>query len=344
MPNIQDSLEKFKNLELEIVLTVDGDETVKNLEKVAQRNNIETGPLSMAVIFLATGDLLLDKIAPYLEERLETSSATAQKITADFIAAVVEPLKKRLDFLNFNPAKQMTIEDEKNYLSEMFMKNLLSELKNHPIILDAINHRIFYIFDKDLKFRDELSRLLLINEEILTSGNVLAGGKSVRGTIGYWLKNFIEVNGSDIFDSVGLSRYLTGSTSAVKLSPEEKARIRQILLIYRNLKFFPDSMPDDETGESWQILPFEIPVEEKLAQAKEKIATPPREEASVGKRAVSPAAGTLEKAKRAVAPQAPIAAGTAEKIKQLKEAAARYPEKSLERKAVEEEMRKISKK
>jgi len=90
----------------------------------------------------------------------------------------------------------------------------------------------------------------------------------VRGTVSNWLKNFIGTNGSAIFDSVALSKYLTGSKSGAKLSQEEKEKVRKVLLIYRNLKFFPDSMPDDN-GEGWQILPFEAPVEEeKLEEAK----------------------------------------------------------------------------
>ncbi|MDD5528190.1 MAG: hypothetical protein PHO56_04460 [Patescibacteria group bacterium] len=334
MPYIQDSLNKFSELEPEVILTVDGDEAVKNIEAVAQRNNIETGPLSMALIFLATDDLSMDKIAPYLEERLETSSATAQKITADFIDSVVNPLKKRLDFLNFNPGKTMTVEEEKNYLSEMFMKNLLSELKNHPIILDAINHQIFYILDKDLKFSGELVKMLLANEEILTSGTVLAGGKSLSGAIGNWLKNFIEVNGSSIFDSVALSRYLIGSKSAVKLSQPEKEKVKEILTIYRNLKFFPESMPDD-TGEGWQILPFEIPAEEKLAQAKEKIESLPKQVAE-SKQAVVFSARHLAEEKEEEERK--------EKLEQLNKIMEKYPPNSLQRKAVEEEIKKTSRK
>jgi len=161
MPNIQDSLNKFNELEPEVILTVDGDETVKNIETVAQRSNIETGPLSLATIFLTVGDITLDKIAPYFQERLSTSAATAKQIADDFIATVIVPLKKRIDFLNFNAAKAMTVDEEKNYLLEMFLKKLLAEFNDHPIISDAINHRIFYLMDKDDRFSDQLFKQLL---------------------------------------------------------------------------------------------------------------------------------------------------------------------------------------
>jgi hypothetical protein len=275
MPNIQKSLDKFNNLELEIVLTVDGDETVRNLEMAAQRNNIETGPLSVALIFLAAEDLSLEGVPGYLEERLETSALTAKKIAADFIESVVNPLRTRLEFLNSNPAKKMTAAEEKNILLEMFARNLLVELKNSPIILNAINHQIFYVLAGDLKFHDELVKILLSNEEILTGGTVLVGGKSVRPTIFNWLKNFIEINGSAIFDSVVLSGYLASSKNMAGLSPEDKERISKILALYRNLKFFPESMPND-TGENWQILPFPLPEEISGGEVaeKEKLSVP----------------------------------------------------------------------
>lgn len=324
-------MDKFITLEPEIILTVDSDESVKNIQKVAQKNNIETGPLSMGLILLATESITADKIAPYLEERLETSAATAQKISADFVAEVVNPFVKRLEFLSLDSGKIMTIEEEKNILHDIFLKNLLAELKDHPIILDAINHQIFYILDQNPKFNNELVQLLMANEEILTSGNISVGGKQVRPTIGNWLKNFIEVSGSAIFDSVALSKYLTSSKSAAKLSQSEKDGIRKILTIYRNLKFFPESMPDD-TGESWQILPFEIPTEEKLAQAKEKIESLPKQVAQPEKNVKSSRAEE-EKNKE-----------NEGQLEQLKKMAEKYPLNSLERRAVEAEIRKISKK
>jgi hypothetical protein len=332
MPNIQDSLNKFNELEPEVILTVDGDETVKNIETVAQRNNIETGSLSLVLIFLTVGDIAIDKIAPYLQERLATSAETAKLIADDFLSTVIGPLKKRIDFLNFNPAKQMTAEEEKNYLLEMFLKKLQAEFNDHPTISDAINHRIFYLMDKDEKFAEQLFKQLFVNDEMITAGTVLVGSKTLRGTVGNWLKNFIEINGSSIFGSVALSKYLTDSKSAAKLSQEEKDKVRKILLIYRNLKFFPDSMPDD-TGEGWQILPFEAPVEEeKLEQAKVKIENLPKQVAATAK----------------VAKQKAVSEQNAEditgRLEELKAMAEKYPPNSLSRKAIVEEIKKLSKK
>jgi hypothetical protein len=358
MPYLRDSLNKFIDLEPEIILTVDGDEAVKNIAKVAQKNNIDTSPLSMALIFLATGDLIPPKIASYLEDRLETSSAVAQKIAADFIVEVVNPLKKRLEFLSFNPDKKMTIAEEKNILSEMFLGNLLVELKNHPIILDAINHQIFYILDNDQKFRDQLVKLLLANEEALTSGNVLIGGKSLRATIGNWLKNFIEVNGSNIFDSIVLSKYLSSSKIAAKLSSEEKEKVNAILSIYRNLKFFPESMPDD-TGIGWRIFPFEVPAKEKLERAKEKIVNLPEQfvgtekkvapsvDRSAGEKKIRPSGVFLVKPKRVDIGTVQIdrqAEGRKIRLAELEKISGRYPSGSLEKKVVEEEMQKLKNK
>jgi hypothetical protein len=335
MPSIQYSLDKFNNLDPMVILTIDGDETAKNVEAVAQKNGIKTEPLSVALIFLATDEMTYAEIAPYLQDELQTSAETAKKIADDFIATVLTPLKKRLDFLNYDQSKEMTIEEERNYLSDMFLKKLTAELKNHPIVLDAINHHIFNILDLDAKFSDELVRMLLANDEILTAGAVLIGGKSLRGTVSNWLKNFIEINGSAIFDSVVLSKYLTGSKSAVKLNPEEKEKVRKVLLIYRNLKFFPDSMPDDD-GEGWQILPFEIPAEEKnLAEARTKIESLPKQVADSAQDSKTSAATAPEEK----APEADNA-----KLEELRAMAEKYPPNSLSRKAIVEEIKKLEKK
>jgi hypothetical protein len=285
----------------------------------------------VATVFLATDDLNFDTVASYLQDRLETTPETAKKIADDYLAMAVQPLKKRLDFLNFSPAKQMTLEEEKSYLSEMFLKNLVRELKDHPIISDAINHQIFYILDKDEKFDDELVRSLLANDEILTVGTVLVGGKSLRGTVGNWLRNFIEVYGSAIFDSVALSRYLIGSKLTAKLTQEEKEKITVILTIYRNLKFFPESMPDD-TGDGWQILPFKKLEEENLEEAKAKIESLPQQVA------------VPEKSVRTVKIDEQKEREKEQQLEQLRKLAENYQRGSLGRKAVEEEINKISKK
>ena len=66
--------------------------------------------------------------------------------------------------------------------------------------------------------------------------------------------NFIKKNGSGIFNNLVLIEYLVNSDNAKKLDNKEKELLKKLLLLYRNIKFFPESMPDDN-GESWEIIP-----------------------------------------------------------------------------------------
>ena len=70
-----------------------------------------------------------------------------------------------------------------------------------------------------------------------------------------WLKDFIKQHGGEMFDNIKLSQYLSNSSNVKNLDEVEKQLVRKLLMLYRNLKFFPDSMPND-TGEGWEIIPI----------------------------------------------------------------------------------------
>jgi len=312
MPYIEDALEKLNDVNPEILLTVDGAVNVANIEKVAQQHGIDTGVLSLACIFLTVGDLTIEKTFQFIKDRLEVTADLAERIAADFKNQVFYPLKKRIDFLNSNPNKEMSIDEEKKIIYSIFLNGYLSEMNNHPLIRDAVNHRIFFVFYRDMKFRDELVRVFLDNTEELTKTNLVFNDKTWRGTVGNWLKSFISVNGSDIFDSVILSKFLANSKNIEKLSEEDKVKVKQIIVTYRNLKFFPDSMPDGD-GDDWQILPFDIPSPEPEEDGDDQ-----GDFVDVDKQA--------EKESR---------------INELKILLAKYPEGSLARRAVEEEIKRL---
>jgi len=331
MPYIKESLEKFNNLEPEIILTVDSDEVAEKIKKVAEKNNIKTENLSLAIIFLIVGDLKLEEIKDFFKTELEATDELASKITADFTIEIFNPLIKRLDFLNANPDKDMKIEEEEKIFTEIFSKDLLKEFNSHPIILRAIDFRFFYIFNRDATFRDELVRVLLTNEEILTAGTILADGKSRPATIGNWLKNFIEINGSEMFDSIVLARYLVDSKDILKLSVEDKEKVKKVLALYRNLKFFPESMPND-TGENWQIIPY-VEVEEDVEESIPVI--PEIKDKKVRNKSEEKLIAPMELA--SILPQD-------QKIKELKEMLNQYPPVSFERLAIEQEIKKLENK
>lgn len=327
MPSIENSLDKFNGLDPEFILTIDSEEVAAVIGKIAAEYKIGFGVLSSLLIFLVVGDLREEEAVKYLREKgIELSAAEA--VFSDFRQRVIVPLSRRIEFLNVNPRKKMTVKEEKEILLEMFGKKLLRELDKHTLILNNINVRIFYILNKEPAFQDELARALLANKENVSNKEFIIDGRPATGNIANWIQQFIKDNGSALFDSVILSRFFTVSRNIKKLNDRERELVRKILLVYRNLKFFPESMPND-TGEGWQILPFEIPAEEKLEQAKEKIESLPQQVATPDKNA-RPDKIEEEKIK-----------ATAEQLEQLKNTAENYPRGSLSRKAVEEEIKKL---
>jgi len=105
-------------------------------------------------------------------------------------------------------------------------------------------------------FRKNLENALFSNQEILTDKDFVFNGKKQMSTISNWLKDFIKRNGSGMFDNLALSQYLSGSENAKKLDSQEKKLLHKLLILYRNLKFFPESM-GNAPAEEWEIIPLD---------------------------------------------------------------------------------------
>jgi hypothetical protein len=187
----------------------------------------------------------------------------------------------------------------------------------------------FFSDEKGVAFRDQIVRAILENEEKISSAPFFLTKKPVPATIGNWLKYFIKEKGSALFDNIVLTNFLTNSDNARVLKDEEKNAVKKLLLLYRNLKFFPESMPN-ETGEGWEIIPSAA--EAGLTKAK-TVSVPLT--ADYAAKAESPDAAEKEEEKNKEAE---------EKIAALEKIAAAYPAGSFQRKAVEAEIRKLSKK
>lgn len=120
---------------------------------------------------------------------------------------------------------------------------------------------------------DRLVNLLLNNEELISAANVVVDGRSYRGTVKNWLKDFISKHGSDIFDTFILAKYINALDGQVSLNPGEKKILTKILKTYRNLVFFPESM-EKIPVEKWAIIPYEEEtVKQKVAELQQVIST-----------------------------------------------------------------------
>src|SRR3989339_772390 len=82
---------------------------------------------------------------------------------------------------------------------------------------------------------------------------------------------FIKQYGSGFFDNVTLSRYITFSENVKKLDENEKNLVKKLLQLYRNLKFFPDSMKDIPVDD-WEI----VPIDKFVVKKHSELSGPPK--------------------------------------------------------------------
>ncbi|MFH1233061.1 MAG: hypothetical protein V1649_00190 [Patescibacteria group bacterium] len=201
-------------------------------------------------------------------------------------------------------------EEEKEIAIDLLNKNLVFFLNiahggsAQDIVVDY-NGILIGLLAGDQNFKIALGKALFSNQEKLTYKKFILDKKPYPPNVANWLKDFIKKNGSGIFNSLVLTEYLTNSENAKKLDSEERKSLRKLLLLYRNLKFFPESM-NNISPEKWEIIPID------------------KEENFVKIRTASVLLKSEEK----------------NKLEEFQALANQYPEGSLERKAVEEEIEK----
>lgn len=350
MISIEQAVEQFKfELPEEVRLTCQSPEFARMLQEIGNAHKID---LSALLVYFAVGEVTLDKISEYLEREEGLDQAKAAEMAKELEEKVFKTLMERLDFLNENPDKDMALPQEKNYLERIFKNDLLRELAEDPVIAAAVNRRLFFVLARDEEFHKRLEQLLYENDELVTVKPIMIDGQSVKPTVSNWLKDFISHYGSQNYDSVSLSAFLINSENARQLSDEEREAVALVLKVYTNIKFFPESMPEDETGASWQIIPYEDE-EKKLAEIAEQV-SPPAEPAPPTPKpapAIAPIAKPVPaepkpepKIEPKIETKAPPAAAPADspELLELKNMLLQYPAGSLERAAIEEEIKKLT--
>ncbi|MEA3449924.1 MAG: hypothetical protein U9Q85_03005 [Patescibacteria group bacterium] len=297
MLDLEKSIEKFKKMPAEIMLSVDSDFVSDNLAMVEKKHGLSLSPI---MIFIATGDMQMDGIEKYLQIEEKIESRKAKEIKKDLEETVIKPLMERINFINVHPKKEMTAKQEIVYIYKVFNSQILYELNNNPIISEAVNRQIFKLLNHDLSIKDELAKKLLNSEEKIDAS---------KNSVGDWIKKFIAKYGSDIFDNLIIIKFITDTEDSKKLEEKDKEKLSKLLMVYRNIKFFPESMPSDD-GRGWEIIPIEN-IKTKDISKKKRLETPMTAE---------------EK-----------------EIEDLKKEEAEYRENSLERMALDEEIKKKQK-
>lgn len=251
MAIVEEAIEQFNKLPLEIQAEFGSDEVVNLLHEFEESYGISLVPLTLNV---AAGYLDPKDLEEYIESDLGISGERNKILAADLREKLFSPLLDRLKFLNANPKKNMSLEQEESFAERIFRELLLSELHHDPIIITAVNNRLFYILARREDFQRRLEAAIYENQEMITKNKIDVNGSLVPGTVGNWLKDYIAQYGTENYDSVTQTAFLINSKNAKGLTEEERSLLSTVLKTYINIRFFPDSMPTDD-GEGWEIIP-----------------------------------------------------------------------------------------
>ncbi|MBI4812703.1 hypothetical protein HY798_04720 [Candidatus Falkowbacteria bacterium] len=358
-------LNKLSELPMEAQLYLDSVSLGNFTEELNEKYNIPVDYFIDLEVDFIIGDLNLFRLPDKIKSDLSKNEQEAKKIACDFVGIFFLPvetylknynIKKIIQDWNGNPKdyqkyldsfiKEIEKENikvmeeaiiiydefvdilgEANAAIDIFKNYLVGVLKsNYLDNKKKLNGSLIMLLNKkEDKFKKELENALYSNQEKLTAKEFILTGPLRHGdseaskpqapTIANWLKDFIKTQGSGMFDELALSKYLIGSANAKKLDETERNLLRKLLALYRNLKFFPESLAD-RPPEEWEIIPTEK--EEALTKVKRS-----------------------ERAQKS--PQPPFNKGgdADARLEELRAMAAGYPAGSLERKAVEEEMRNM---
>jgi hypothetical protein len=362
MNYIEDCLEKFNNLPKELRDFLSSEKVVDVLEKIEQDFGVD---VSFSIVLLFINEISLEDLPIYLKKQYELEEGDISQILfrmendifmeiTDSFSDLEEPEK---DYL-----LDLSTEEKKALLLDIFSEKILDQFAISEEHLFRLNAIIFESIGKDELFLGRLINAFLANQEEISSGDINIKGRDESPTIANWIKDFISEQGGDIFSAVDLAKYLTAGKNPAKLKEDEKQVLRQILKIYKNLSFFPDSM-GTAPYRDWEIFPINRdllsiygdkirdrkkispPTDTKNIKTEEEVKTEDKQEEVV----VEP-----EKKEELITENDKEIEDFAEKkeddlpdedeneeVKKLKEMLKNYPERSIERKAIENEIRKI---
>lgn len=319
MGYIELCLKKFEELPAELKYFLNSQEVLNFLDRIENEYKVD---LTFVLVLIFVEELYLENLDVYLIKKFGIDQNTSNRLISEIEDNI---LKKLMN--SFGAEKDdeyildLSNEEKRKKIVDIFSEKLVAQFSSSVISLMQLNAIIFEIIGQDEVFIEKIKRMFLDSKELLSSKKIVIKEKIEEASISNWIKDFISENGSGIFSSVVLAKYLSSSKNVSLLSDAEKQLLRQILKMYRNLFFFPESM-ESIKYEDWEIFPINKDLlQVNLKNAEEKEISPTEE-----KPTYQPV-NTHE-----------------EEIKVLKELLQKYPNKSLEKKAIESEIKKIEEK
>ncbi len=281
--------------------------------------------LDIVILLVAINRVSLDELSEYFVDNLALDQARADELADKLRDNFFLPILNKLAFLGPNYSSE-----DRAIIKDIFNKQLLNELTADTVLINALNRKIFMWLSEDLDgAKRQIENAMLNNQEKITTEQVTINNEKLPGTISNWLRCFINERGAVNFDSLSISEFLSSSRNTANLTAEEKKILSVLLNTYRNIKFFPDSMPSDD-GSDWAIIP--LPIMESADTITGQLSSQPKEERP-------PEEVPSQASSEVVAPT--LDADRINKINQLKLLLKRYGEDSIEGQAIREEIAKL---
>lgn len=279
-----------------------------------------------ASLFLKNNNVNISDFNQYVEDQkkalVEEEKYFQEQMRED--PEYIPPKPKKEDSAE---ARKIDYEKEKKDSLEIFKSDLKNILINYDsLYMDDYNSVLVLSLAEDLSFRDALLKSFFDNQEILFDEDMETKGQKSKSTIANWLKDFSENSPSEV-NNLSIANYLTNSPNAKNLKEEDKEVLKRLLTIYVNLRNFQKNDPKLPLDQ-WRILPDnKVEITEEKAEEKKPTLPAPENIPSKPVDSIS--------SKKEVNPK------RLPKIQELKEMAEKYPVGSLERKAIETEIKRI---
>ncbi len=249
----------------------------------------------------------------------------------------------------------------KNILEQNLLDILLSD--DNSDTTKEINDALIQVLNELPASQTEIEKIISNNKASLTQGSLTFDEKEVLPTASMWLKDFQKYMGTEKTDSLLMTHYFIESINAKTLSEKDRKIIRKFLLLHNNIKFFRQVF-NNVPVEMWHIIPVvndtSVDHEErpfftpshKISQIKKPISFIPPS-AVVSKKSISstPQVSNISTVKSQVSlgngskttsAVIPSQVTDSDEIMSLKNLLLQYPVDSLERKAIEEEIKNLS--
>jgi len=325
----KECLDKFRQLPKNIREKIGSEQNVFILNKLEEKYDLELG---FMVILVMIGELAIEDIPDYLVIKYKIDYKKAELVKSEMLETIFGTIIEDMEI--------DTIMMERS-LREEFSNNLVAALLGDEDDQIEINAKIIYILSAgNPEFQEESIRLMLKNKEKLTRQPLIISGKQKQASISNWLQYFIKEEGSSMPSNVSISNFLINAKNTKILDDKDRDILGKMLILYRNMKFFPKSL-ENISVDDWYFIPVER--SEVLLKARE-VSGPPKTEEEVKIEELKRKEEEYEEdsLERRVVDEEGVK--NARRVEDLKFMLSKFADGSLEKKAIEEEVAKLEKK